>query len=817
MKARKLLSYLTAATLAAGMIVSGLPSIVNASDTAITVNRLEGADRYETAEKTALAAYPDGAGSAVIVSGENYPDALSAAALAGLIDAPLLLNENSSAVNSYTAAALSKLGTKNIVLVGGTSSLPESLQTALENEGFSVTRIAGTDRSDTSYQVYAQGEALAEKLTGKKKTWNTQAIVASGSGFADAISISPYAAASATPIFLTGTDGLLSEEIRKALSEESGTIIVGGTGAVSSGAEASAGNNCIRLAGATRYETSCRVAAWLLGEDKDLAVQPAVLFNNSKTAFTDGTNFPDALTGSVLQAERKSPLILTTDDASENAPVLEFAGGSLAGASEITVIGGRSAVSEADVEKIENAIEGSSATDSSTTDSSTTDSSTTDSSTAQTSTDTFTFTDSAVTASEASASGVTISGTALTITAAGTYTLTGSCTDGSVTVAKGAGTVTLILDGLTLNSTASDSNTIGAKSGNVLNLIVKDGTSNTVSNNGAVIYTTEDGTTDVDNAPTIKMGDTGTISGTGSLTVINEQKNAVKGDVLTISEASLNLRAGLKSAFTADTVGSGINCDTSLTIESGSITVNAYNDGLHSDGTLTINGGTVNIGKCEEGLEGNVVTVAGGNISIAAEDDCLNASGDDDSNAAYGLVFTGGTLYAVTNGGDGLDSNGYIRMSGGSVTVFCAGNNEANTAIDYDEKVGSFDISGGTLLAAGPTGMMGGAAPGTASTQSFLDYDNVSIAANSTFYLTDSSGNLISSRYTAPVTVTNVIYSASSLTSGSSYVLCSGSTALGTATAGTGSAGTAGGTQPGGSGQPGGSIPGGAQPGGTHS
>ena len=68
---------------------------------------------------------------------------------------------------------------------------------------------------------------------------------------------------------------------------------------------------------------------------------------------------------------------------------------------------------------------------------------------------TFTFTDAGVTASDTSAEGYKISGTDLTINAAGTYTVTGSCSDGTITVKKGTAGVTLILSDLTLRSTAS--------------------------------------------------------------------------------------------------------------------------------------------------------------------------------------------------------------------------------------------------------------------------------------------------------------------------------------------------------------------------
>ena len=67
-------------------------------------------------------------------------------------------------------------------------------------------------------------------------------------------------------------------------------------------------------------------------------------------------------------------------------------------------------------------------------------------------TNTFTFTDSGITCSNVSGSGYTMEGTALTINEAGTYTITGSCSEGSIKVKKETTGVTLILKDLTLTS-----------------------------------------------------------------------------------------------------------------------------------------------------------------------------------------------------------------------------------------------------------------------------------------------------------------------------------------------------------------------------
>ena len=65
---------------------------------------------------------------------------------------------------------------------------------------------------------------------------------------------------------------------------------------------------------------------------------------------------------------------------------------------------------------------------------------------------TFTFTDSGVTAAGETNTGYEIDDTALTITDSGTYTVSGSCADGSIKVKKGTTGVTLVLNGLALTS-----------------------------------------------------------------------------------------------------------------------------------------------------------------------------------------------------------------------------------------------------------------------------------------------------------------------------------------------------------------------------
>lgn len=77
---------------------------------------------------------------------------------------------------------------------------------------------------------------------------------------------------------------------------------------------------------------------------------------------------------------------------------------------------------------------------------------------------TFIFTDSGVTAAGETDTGYEIDGTALTITSSGTYTVSGSCADGSIKVKEGTTGVTLVLDGLTLTSENTAAITCGKSS-----------------------------------------------------------------------------------------------------------------------------------------------------------------------------------------------------------------------------------------------------------------------------------------------------------------------------------------------------------------
>ncbi|GAA1402558.1 carbohydrate-binding domain-containing protein [Oerskovia paurometabola] len=138
----------------------------------------------------------------------------------------------------------------------------------------------------------------------------------------------------------------------------------------------------------------------------------------------------------------------------------------------------------------------------------------------------------------------------------------------------------------------------------------------------------------------------------------------------------------------------------------------------------------------------------------------------------YSLTISGGTL-VVDAGGDGLDSNGSLEITGGT-TVVQGPTNAGNGALDVN---GTFTISGGTLLAAGSSGMA--VAPDTDSSQGWVaaNLDQSAAAGTVVHVLAEDGTPLVS--YEVTKDTQNVVYSSSEIETGATYVVQTGGT-LGT-------------------------------------
>ena len=219
-----------------------------------------------------------------------------------------------------------------------------------------------------------------------------------------------------------------------------------------------------------------------------------------------------------------------------------------------------------------------------------------------------------------------------------------------------------------------------------------------------------------------------------------------------------------------------------IEINGGSFTAAAGDDGFHADNNLIINGGSITVSQSYEGLEGQKVTVTGGDIDITASDDGINAAssssnsssdgrpGNSDSNA---LITIGGGYIVVNAAGDGIDSNGNVAITGGTVLVSGPTDN-GNGAFDYD---GEATVSGGTVILCGSSGMAQGFSDKSEQTSFMYSLDS-SASAGSSVALTDEKGNVLASFIPAKQ-YNNVVISTPSLKSGSSYKLVIGGTVSG--------------------------------------
>lgn len=302
----------------------------------------------------------------------------------------------------------------------------------------------------------------------------------------------------------------------------------------------------------------------------------------------------------------------------------------------------------------------------------------------------------------------------------------------------------------------------------------------------------------------------------GSFTLTAGSKGLNSGNDDDAKAGSIYIAGG---TFTIKSEDDSIHADGSCIIAGGTYTIAAGDDGIHANYDTVITDGSITITDSYEGIEGRRITVSGGTINLTASDDGINAAtgGSSDEQRMPGgqkgefggfgrqkgadvqsqemqmpqdgqqpqemqapasrsasdddvyVKITGGTI-TVNAGGDGIDSNGNLYITGG--TVYVAGpTSNGDGALDYEEEA---SITGGTLIAAGSSGMAQGM--GSNSTQcSMLVNLSETIAAGSVISLKDSSGNVLIS-WTSPKQFSSVVISTAELAQGSTYALVTGDT-----------------------------------------
>jgi len=445
-----------------------------------------------------------------------------------------------------------------------------------------------------------------------------------------------------------------------------------------------------------------------------------------------------------------------------------------------------------------------------------------------------------------SGDGAVIDGKDILISQEGTYVVSGTWEGGQIRIeADEKDKVHLVLNGVQLSN--SDGPAIYSVTNDKVILTLAEGSINSIKDGSA--YTLAEGEDEPD-AAVFSKSDL-TINGSGNLTVTANYKNgiaskddlvitggtlmvtalndAVKGkDSIAIKDGIFTITAlegdGLQASnsddaekgwisidggtFTIQAKDDGLQAESLLQANSGSlavtssgdalhsntnmkiagakVTIAAGDDALHADASLLVEKGTLKITDSYEGLEAGTITVAGGTIDLTAKDDGFNAAGGNDSSSLaeeapskdsfaeqgdYFIKISGGNINVNANG-DGIDSNGSIYISGGTLQVNGPTGN-GNGALDYDKIC---EVTGGTLLIAGSSGMAQMPSKDSSQVSVGIYYTTLQKAGTSAS-LTDETGKTILS-FTPEKDYQFVLFSSGDLKTGATYNLLSGDTEL---------------------------------------
>ena len=290
------------------------------------LRRLSGATRYDTMERIVGAGGWRSGGTVIVASGGNYPDALAASGLAGVLDAPIVLTDGNT-LSVQASARLTSLAPSRIIVAGGRAAVSDGVVAALRGICPDVERVAGETRVDTSLELYRKGSG-----------WGSTAILATSGNFADALSVSSYAYAAKAPVFLVDPGTGLTRAQKAALGTFGQVLVVGGENAVPSRHVAGL-PGVTRLSGATRYETSERIAEWTTGHGLGM----------DGVVYATGANFPDALAAGPLAGRAGAVTLLVAD---AHSPAVSFSADYRGKVDRAYVVGGENAVSRATADAI---------------------------------------------------------------------------------------------------------------------------------------------------------------------------------------------------------------------------------------------------------------------------------------------------------------------------------------------------------------------------------------------------------------------------------------------------------------------------------
>jgi hypothetical protein len=297
------------------------------------------------------------------------------------------------------------------------------------------------------------------------------------------------------------------------------------------------------------------------------------------------------------------------------------------------------------------------------------------------------------------------SGKDMTLNNEGVYMLSGEVKDVTVMVeAAEDAKVQIVLDGASI--TNEDSPAIYVKAADKV-FVTSTDSKNHMEVSGSFVA---DGDTNLD-AVIFSKADI-TLNGKGTLEIVSKQGNGISskddvritGGVYNINSAADAIEANdailiNEGTITIDTGKDALNSkndeDASLGyiyIKNGTLNITAADDAIRANSSVQIDGGVISIKTCEEGIEGNNIKINGGEITLYAKNDGINASPKVNNNVS--IEVNGGTINVSMGSGDtdAFDANGNITINGGTIAV------QATSAFDAD---GTATLNGGNVTVNG--------------------------------------------------------------------------------------------------------------------
>ncbi len=279
--------------------------------------------------------------------------------------------------------------------------------------------------------------------------------------------------------------------------------------------------------------------------------------------------------------------------------------------------------------------------------------------------------------------GAVVSGSKITIVSAGTYSISGSLSDGQIVVdAAGEDTVRLILNGVDIY--CSNSAPIYVLNADKTIITLADGAANRVSDGTAYVF--EDPASDEPSAAIFSNDDL-TINGEGSLVVEANYNHGIQ------SKDDLKINGG---DITITAAGDGLKGRDSVTVKSGSINIAAGGDGIQSNndedaarGYIDILDGVISITAAGDGIQAETrLTVSGGDITMTTGGGAASVS----IPAGQGMWSPGGSTAASTVSAKGLKAGVELVIDGGTINI--------DSADDALHSNGSITVNGGVITIA---------------------------------------------------------------------------------------------------------------------